>query len=46
MDGELDIAVDVQALNINKIARETLVNFMASHDQLPLLVDRGMGSGL
>jgi hypothetical protein len=34
MDGELDSAVDVQALSINKIARETLVNFMASHDQL------------
>jgi hypothetical protein len=34
MDGELDSAVDVQALSINKIARETLVNFMTSHDQL------------
>jgi len=34
MDGELDSAVDAQALSINKIARETLVNFMASHDQL------------
>ena len=34
MDGELDSAVDVQALSINKIARETLVNFMANHDQL------------
>ena len=34
MDGELDSAVDIQALSINTIARETLVNFMASHDQL------------